>query len=363
MWKKWISLIVAVVMLVSLLVGFTGCAKPPVEKPPVEKPVVKWRAQDCLPSGHPFHGFLKSFCDIDRKLSEGRFDITPYGVGELVPFGDMTEAVSKGTLEVMSWCAYYDHGRNPAADLFTCWPFGFSGYQYLLWIDKYGGREMCEELYGKWNIKPIPFYLGFAQILGQTKKPYENLDQLKGKIFRSSGLQAEVLKELGMQVIFLPSGELYTAIERGTIDVLEFAGPSYNYAAGFHKVAPHILAPGWHEPASQCWLMVNMDAWKKLPEEYKFMVEVAAKAILKPCATELYYGDVVALDKMVKEGCVIHRLPDSDLAKIEAATKIVLDRYAAKDPFFAKVLASQRKCLEDIKRVEKVTGDLSYKVP
>lgn len=362
--KKWL---VGLVICLALTMVITGCrpaptpAVAPTPTPAPEK--ISWRLQSLYPGGHIYQRVsAEYFCDTVRELSKGRLDITPFGHGELVPFGETTEAVSKGIIDASIWWSAYDMGWDIAAALFGCIPMGFTEHEYWVWMTQYGGLELMQELYDRRNIKVLPIGIGFTQIFGHFRKPVKSLAEMKGMVVRLSGLQAEVIKKFGVKVKFLPAGEIYTALERGIIDMAEFAGPSWNWDAGFHEVGKYILLPGWHEPSSNVVLLINKDRWNELPQDLKFIVETACYKTYAHASAFMALDDAVAMKKFKDYGCEFYRLPDEDLAKLDEATKEVLDKYAAKDPFFAKVLKSIRE-FKELMELKKLVYDISYEKP
>lgn len=326
--------------------------------------VVKWRVQSFYPGGALYDTLVsKYFADTVKKLSGGRLEVMTYGSGSLVPFAETLDAVGKGVIEGAIWWPAYDTGRDMTGTIFGAdIPFGFNGEEWFAWFTQYGGLELMEELYGKWNIKPIgPLVGGPTQIFLQLKKPARSLKDLKGRVIRIVGIEAEVMKEFGVKPISLPAGEIYTAMERGTIDGLEYASPIDNFKFGFHEVAKHILLPGWHSTTATAFLMVNKDVWAKLPDDLKFVVESAAyKTFLAQRAYEIPES-AKAMRKLKEAGCTITRLSDADLQALDEAGKKVLDRYASQNPFFAKVLKSIMEYKALLKELEPLTN-VSYKV-
>jgi len=308
-----------------------------------EAQVIKWRVQSFYPGGAPYDSLVsKYFAETVKKLSGGRLEILTYGSGSLVPFGETIEAVSKGTIEAAIWWPAYETGRDMTAAIFGgSIPFGLTGEQWFSWFTEFGGLQLLEELYSKWNIKPVgPMVLGTTQIFLHLKKPISSLKDLKGKVIRIVGLEAEVMKEFGVKPIFLPAGEIYTAMERGTIDGLEYASPADNYGLGFHEVGKYIVLPGWHSTSCPFFLMVNKDVWAKLPDDLKYAVETAAhKTFLHQRAYEIMESGK-AMKKMRDYGCQFIRLSDEDLKALDEVGQKILEKYASQNPFFAKVLKS-----------------------
>jgi len=290
--------------------------------------------------------------------------MSAFGNGSLVPFGEMSTAVQMGTIQAIVWLPYYDVGKDPAAALFCTVPFGFyNASQVMAWYYEYGGLDLAQNFYSNWNIHFNTFSASSGQIFGQTRKPYYNLDELKGKIFRSSGIQAETLKEAGMEVVVLPGAELFTALERGIIDVAEFVGPGWNWRAGFHEIAPYILTPGWHEPASMEVVLSNKDSYNELPDDLKLLLDTSIAYVGQGMAAYMKKDDAEAWQKMKDYGCTFIRLPDSDLATLEDAKQRVVDKYSASNAAFAEIIKSQQACIKEQQELTAELEDFSYTRP
>ena len=329
---------------------------------PTPTEVIKWRVQSFYPGGAAKASVLSEpFCNTVRKLSEGRLDITPYGSGALVPFGETIDAVSRGTIEGAIWWPAYDIGRNRATTLFAgSIPFGLKGEQWFSWFTRYGGLEMMEELYGQWNIKPIgPVDVDPTQIFLHLKEPAYSLAELKGKTVRMAGIEAEIIKEFGVEPVSLPMSEIYTAFETGVVEGIEFADPFNNWSAGFHEIGKYIILPGWHSTAGISFVLVNQDTWNELPDDLKYIVEVAAHETVTYQRSSDLLDAAEAMKKFKDYGCEFIRLPDEDLAALDEVGQRILDEYA-KDPFFDEVLSSVREFKELMEEMGELE-DVSYK--
>ncbi|MBA7572029.1 Lactate-binding periplasmic protein [subsurface metagenome] len=353
--KKLVTLLgsVCLILVLASLPFMAACPAPEEDGDgdltPTPTEVIKWRVQSFYPGGAPYASLVSEFfCDTVGELSGGRLDITPYGSGAIVPFGETVDAVSRGTIEGAIWWASYDTGRNMAATIFGgAIPFGLSGEEWLAWFTNYGGLELMEELYGQWNIKPIgPMTAGPTQIFLHLKKPAYSLEELSGRIVRMAAIEAEIIKEFGIEPIILPAAEIYTAFETGVIDGIEYAAPSDNWGLGFHEIGKYIVLPGWHSTACPVFLLVNQDTWNELPDDLKYIVEVAAHETWTHQRGYEIVDAAQAMERFKDYGCEFIRLPDEDLAALDEVGQRILNEYAAEDPFFAEVLNSIREFQE-----------------
>lgn len=352
-WEKKGKVLGGAFLFVLLLCGFLSAE------------AVKWRVQSFYPGGAPYDNLIsRYFSDTVKKLSKGEVQIVTYGSGSLVPFGETIESVSKGVIEAAIWWPAYETGRERTATIFGgAIPFGLTAEQWFSWFTEYGGMKFIEEMYGKWNIQPVgPLGAGPTQIFLHVKKPARSLDDLKGRTVRLAAIEAEIAKEFGIKPVFLPASEIYTAMERGTIDGCEYASPADNWGLGFHEVAKYIILPGWHSTAAPFFLLVNKDVWNKLSEETRFLIETAAyRTYLHQRAYEILES-ARAMKRFKDYGCIFVRLPDGDLARLDEVGNKILDKYASENPFFAKVISSVREFKNLMKDLEPLEN-VSYKVP
>ncbi|MCI5120071.1 MAG: ABC transporter substrate-binding protein, partial [Candidatus Electrothrix sp. AUS4] len=192
------------------------------------------------------------------------------------------------------------------------------------------------------------------------KKEINSLDDLKGLKMRIPGLAGEVFAKLGVNVTNIPAGELYTSLDRGTIDALEWVGPGMDIRMGFHKVAPYYYT-GWHEPASEMQFLINKRAYSKLPPEYQAMLKTAMKAAAADMYYENYAESAEAWDKMKSEypDIKVKTFPQPVLKAMKKATDEVLEGYAAQDALFKEILASQRGFMQKARQWT-IISDYNY---
>ena len=348
--------------------GPTGTAAPtatPKETPTVqqEAKVIKWTLQGCLasPGTDSFERLEQTFVDNVEMLTNGQLIIEPHGPGAIVPFGEMSTACTTGTLDIIEWLGYYDLGRDPTCALMCTTPFGLTGQVFQSWIEYGGGYELCDKLYNQWNMKVISAYAGGSgQIMGMTKDKYTTLKDMEGLIFRSSGLQGDVYKEAGFEVVFMSGADLFTAAERGVIDVVEFGSATWNYKYGYHEICPYILAPGWHEPATHLTFMINMDRWNELTPDLQEKVQLAAKMLRFNLSLDRWETGVY-MDKMLDAGCEVTRIPDEDIAMMYDAKMDLFTRIASDNAPFKEMWDSMKAFEAQQERTAQAhSGDLSF---
>ena len=307
---------------------------------------IRWKMVMPWTKGLLFYDVATHFADSVRLASAGRLNIKPFSAGELVPAMQSFDAVSKGSAQVgHDWPGYWK-GKDEAFVAFASVPFGLDGEGYNIWLYERGGLEMMQELYGKFNLFALPGgQMGQEMGLFSNKRATKMAD-FKGMKVRTPGWYMDIMNNLGASVIPLPGGEVYLALERGVIDAAEFSSPAINYPMGFDDITKYTIQPGVHQPGIQCGLFFNMDAYKELPEDLKWIVDIAAKE------TQLWsYNWINNLNaeaiRRFKENVEIVKMDKQTLIDFRKTTKKYLDSVKAKYPFVKKVLDSQEKYVED----------------
>ena len=217
------------------------------------------------------YGGAVTICQRVEEMSGGAFRIEPFAAGEIVPGLEVLDAVQARSVECGHTASYYYIGKNPAFAFGTAVPFGLSAQQQNTWLYYGGGNEAMNALFADFGVMSFPAGNTGGQLGGWFKKPIENLASLQGLKMRIPGLGGKVMAKLGVNVQVLPGGEIYLALERGTIDAAEFTGPYDDEKLGLAKAAKHYYYPGWWEPGPTLMALVNRKAWSDLPKEYQAM--------------------------------------------------------------------------------------------
>jgi TRAP-type mannitol/chloroaromatic compound transport system substrate-binding protein len=306
---------------------------------------IKWRLQSSHDAGTERYPIFKKWLEDVKKATGGRLDIALFPPGGIVKPFDSFEAVSKGVMEAHQSYPAYWRGIDTAMSLFCNVPFGLGGADYLNWYYGFGGLDIMRKAYAKYNIHVVGVF-GYGTELHYFKTPINSLNDFKGKKARYSSTAADLMKELGVAVVMLPGGEVYTALATGTIDGTDFGDLKTNYDLGFHEITKYIIAPGFHEPVSMGEICVNMNAWKKLPDDLKTLMEMSVKAMAVDINARMEVTSAQALIKFKEKGMTITRLPEEDLAKIQAVAAKLEEEKWSKTPLGKEVLDSLRKYRE-----------------
>lgn len=316
-----------------------------------EQQTFKWKMVTAWPKNFPALGTSANhLAENIEKMSNGRLKIKVYGAGELVPALEVFDAVSAGTAEMGHSTPYYWKGKVTAAQFFTTTPYGMTAQEMNSWLQVGGGHELLNEMYAPFNIVSFPAGNTGIQMAGWFNKEINNLNDLKGLKMRIPGLGGEVLARAGGTPVMLPGGEIFTALQTGTIDATEWVGPYNDLAFGLHKAAKYYYYPGWHEPGSMLDLMINKEAFAKLPADLQAIVKTAAQAANMEVLSEMTARNMMALkDLQERHGVDVRPLPDDVLARLKELSEQVVAEVAETDPLSKKVYESLNSYAKDIK--------------
>jgi len=302
---------------------------------------VKWRMQALWDPGTTPQKFEERFVKRVAELTGGKFTIELFAGGQIVPAAQAFDAVRGGAFEMMKTFDGYEAGKIPAFAFTSTIPFGFpESDQYEAWFYEMGGIEMAREAYAPAGL----FYIA-PTVYGQepihAKMPITKIADLAGKKGRFVGLASAVMAAFGVSVSPLPTGEVYSALDKGVIDIADRGDLTANFEAGLAEVAKHVVIPGVHQPTTATCYVANRGAYEKLPAEFKAALAIAAREISASLRQHILVQDALALEKYKAKGCTIHTFDQSDImanrpkavAAWQAATK---DNALAK-----KILESQ----------------------
>lgn len=275
-------------------------------------------------------------------MSDGDFDIKVFEPGALVPANNYYEPVSKGALDAAWGTPGYHAGRDDAYSFFSAVPFGPAAPEYTAWFRYGGGQELAEELYGADNIKFNLCNMIAPESSGWFREPINSVEDLKGLKMRFFGLGAKVMEKFGVSTQLLAGGDIYPALERGTIDATEFSMPAMDKDYGFYQIAKHNYFPGWHQQATTGELLVNMDRWNSLTDAQRRMISVACEAQVLHGIAETEAGQGGPMNFHREKGVTIHRWPDEMIDQFRAAWEEVEAELIGANPRAAKVHASYK---------------------
>jgi TRAP-type mannitol/chloroaromatic compound transport system substrate-binding protein len=299
---------------------------------------VRWRLASSFPKSlDTIFGAAEVFSQKVKAMSGGKFEISVHAGGELMPPFGVADGVSNGTVECCHTAPYYFFGKNEAYALGCAIPFGLNSRQMTAWMYEGNGLKLMREFYAKSGFTSFPMGNTGAQMGGWFRKEIKTPEDYKGLKMRIGGFAGKVMERLGGVPQNIPGGEIYQALEKGTIDAAEWVGPYDDQKLGFNKVAPFYHYPGWWEGGPQLDLYVNQKAYDALSAENKAIIESAAAYAHTEMQARYDAKNPAALKQLAAQNTKIVVFPKPVL---DAAFKAAMDLYAelsAKNPDWKKI--------------------------
>src|SRR6476646_8072541 len=239
-------------------------------------PEIKWRMTCSWPKSlDTLYGAAELMAKNVAEATDNKFQIQVFAGGEIVPALQALDAASSGTVEIGHSASYYYFGKDPTFAFGTSVAFGPNQRQNQAWMMRGGGMDLLNNFYKKFNVTALMAANTGCQMGGWFRKEINTVDDLKGLKFRIGGFPGKVLTKLGVVPQQIAGGDIFPALEKGTIDAAEWVGPYDDEKLGFYKIAPHYYYPGWWEGGSMIFAFVNMDKWNALPKAYQAVLEQA----------------------------------------------------------------------------------------
>ena len=305
---------------------------------------VRWRLASSFPKSlDTIFGGAEVFAKKVGEMSGGKFQITTHAAGELMPAFGVVDGVQNATVEIAHTAPYYFFGKDPVFALGCAIPFGLNSRQMTAWMFEGNGLKLMREFYAKYNIVNFPGGNTGAQMGGFFRKEVKSVADVKGLKFRIGGFGGKVFERIGGVPQNIPGGEIYQALEKGTIDAAEWVGPYDDLKLGLYKVAPNYAYPGWWEGGPQLDFFINTKAYEGLSTEYKTIVEAAATYAHVDMQAKYDARNPAALKTLVGSGAKLFRFPKdmmeqsfkeamalySELGSTNPAWKKIYEDYAA----------------------------------
>jgi len=313
--------------------------------------IVRWKLAETWPTNFPVFGdTTKNMAKMVKEMSGGRFIIQIHSRNKhKAPLG-VFDMVKAGQYQMGHSASYYWKGKDINTMFFTTMPFGMIAPESYAWFYFGGGMELMEKVFARHKMLSFPGGNTGNQMGGWFKKEIKSLADLKGLKMRIPGFAGEVLAKLGAKPTNIPAGELYTALERNTIDALEWVGPSLDLRMGFHKIAPFYYT-GWHEPGAELHFMVNQRAYNRLPKDLQEILKIAMKASAYDMYAQSVHESGKNLAAMSKDypNIKIKTFPSDVMSALRTANKELISDFEKKDPLTKEIIESQRKYLKQVR--------------
>ena len=302
------------------------------------QPVVRWRLASSFPRAlDTIHGAAEAFAQRVRQMSGGRLEITVHPAGELVPAFGVVDAVQGGTIEAAHSAPYYFFGKDETFALGGAIPFGLNSRQMSAWTYEGNGLKLMRDFYAQYQMVHFPCGNTGAQMGGWMRKQIASASDLKGMKFRIGGFAGKVIERLGGVPQSIPGGEIYQALEKGTIDAAEWIGPYDDQKLGFNKVAPYYYYPGWWEGGLQLDLYIHRRAYEALSSEHKAIVESASAHAHLITQARYDVRNPPALKQLVAAGARLRPFPQDLMAQAYRQAMGLYEEIAARNAQWRKV--------------------------
>ncbi|MFG6449569.1 TRAP transporter substrate-binding protein [Roseateles sp. BYS180W] len=299
---------------------------------------LRWRLASSFPKSlDTIFGAADVFTKKVAEMSGGKFQISVHAGGELMPPFGVVDGVQNGTVEMAHTAPYYFFGKDETFALGCAIPFGLNSRQMTAWMYEGNGLKLMRDFYRNFGIISFPGGNTGAQMGGWYRKEIKSLADIKGMKMRIGGFAGRVLERMGGVPQNIPGGEIYQALEKGTIDAAEWVGPYDDQKLGFNKVAPFYVYPAWWEGGPQLDFFINTKAFEALTPEYKAIVEAAAAIAHTDMQAKYDAKNPAALRQLVGSGTKLVRMPKDVMATAFKEAMALYSELSSKNPNWKKV--------------------------
>jgi TRAP-type mannitol/chloroaromatic compound transport system substrate-binding protein len=309
---------------------------------------IRWRLASSFPKSlDTIYGAAEVFANQVKAMSSGKFEISVHSAGELMPAFGVVDGVQQGTVEICHTVPYYFFGKDETFAIGAAIPFGLNSRQTSAWMFEGNGLKLMREFYAKYNMINFPGGNTGAQMGGWFRKEIKSLADMKGLKFRIGGFAGRIIERMGGVPQNIPGGEIYQALEKGTIDAAEWVGPYDDLKLGFNRVAPFYYYPGWWEGGPQVDFFINQKAYDALPADYKAIVTAASGYTHVDMQAKYDARNPAALKTLVAQGAKLRPFPNDVMAESFKVSMQVYEELSAKNENWKKVYADYAKFRAD----------------
>src|SRR5262245_41647521 len=301
---------------------------------------VRWRLASSFPKSlDTLFGAAEVFAKRLNEMTGGKFQVSVHAAGELMPAFGVVDGVQNATVEIAHTAPYYFFGKDETFALGCAIPFGLNSRQMTAWMFEGNGLKLMREFYAQYNIVNIPGGNTGAQMGGWYRKEIKTMADIKGLKMRIGGFAGRVLERMGGVPQNIPGGEIYQALEKGTIDAAEWVGPYDDLKLGFNKVAPIYHYPGWWEGGPQLDFFINSKAWEGLSAENKAIVEAASAFAHIDMQAKYDARNPEALKQLVAAKAKVLPIPKAVMDAAFNESMAIYSELSAKNPNWKKIYA------------------------
>ncbi len=315
-------------------VAATGLAMPAIAQ---SNPKVSWRLASSFPASlDTIYGGAETMAKYVSEATDGNFAIDVFAAGELAPAFEVVDPVSEGSIDMAHTVGYYFAGKGIGWAALAAVPFSLNARGMNAWYYYGGGQAIADEFFGKYNLVGLPCGNTAAQMGGWYKKEINTVADLQGLKMRV-GFAGNILTRLGVVPVAVPAAEIYSSLEKGTIDAVEFVGPYDDEKLGLNKVAPYYYYPGWWEGGPTVHALINKAKFEALPPAYQSVLKTACQAASADMLAKYDFVNIAAIKRLVAAGVQLRPFSGEILeAGFKAANEFYAETSAA-DPDFKKI--------------------------
>lgn len=319
--------------------------------------VIEWKLVTTWPKGLPGLGAApENFARRVNEASGGRLRIKVFGAGEIVPAFEVFDAVSRGVAEAGHGASYYWKGKIPAAVFYTAVPFGMTAQEANGWLHYGGGLALWRELYAPFGVIPFAGGSTGVQMAGWFNKRLNSREDLVGLKMRIPGLAGEVFDAAGGSAVRIAGGEVYTSMQTGVIDAVEWVGPYNDRTLGLMEVGEYYYYPGWHEPGAMLETIVNAEALAALPEDLQAIVRIAARATNTDMLDDFTANNSESLQILLRDfDTQVLPLPEDVMDALYEQSQIAIQALVDADPMAKKIAASYFVFAEKVRTYHEIS--------
>jgi TRAP-type mannitol/chloroaromatic compound transport system substrate-binding protein len=302
------------------------------------RPAIKWRLASSFPKNLVgLYAAADLFIKRVAEATDNQFQIQYFAPGEIVPPLQTLDATQNGTIECTHTGSYYYIGKDPAFAFGTNVPFGLNARQQDAWLFEGGGNEVLKPLFDQYNVLHFPFGSTGAQMGGFFRKQINTPQDLSGLKLRIGGLGGQLLQKLGVIPQQLAGGDVYAALERGTIDAAEFTSPMDDEKLGLAKVAKYYYYPGFWDYGALTNLFINKGKWDELPASYKAIVSAASAEGSRAMLMKYDSGNTEPMRRLAAEGLELKPFSREILDVSFKASQELYGELSQKSPHFKRI--------------------------
>jgi len=311
-------------------------------------PTIRWRMAASWPKSlDTMYGGADLVCQRIAELTDNKFQIRPFAAGEIVPAGQVLDAVQAGTIEIGHTAGTYYFGKDPAFAFATTVAFGLNTRQNYAWWHFGGGAEAMAPLFKEYGCVAIPAGNTGAQMGGWFRKEIKTVADFKGLKFRIAGLAGMVVEKLGSVPQMIGAPDIYPALEKGTIDSAEFVGPYDDEKLGFNKIAPYYYYPGWWEGGPMLIALINEKKWNELPKQYQTLLKSVCGEAYAWMPAKYDVLNPPALRRLVASGTKLRPFSRAILEASEKAAYELYEELGAKSAHWKRIYPQWKKFRDD----------------